>query len=111
MKRLGLLLLLLSMPTLAACGQKASTRTTTVSPAPVESGSLPMRARNESPASSVSDLHCGSQPAVWVNEHTKVYHLPGDPYYGHTKYGGYACEQDAIREGYRQAKHSMMKQK
>lgn len=111
MKRLGLLMLILSLPMLAACGQKASTRTTTVSPAPVQSGSLPMGGGNAALAPSASNLHCGSQPPVWVNEHTKVYHFPGDPYYGHTKYGGYACEQDAIRDGYHQAKHAMGKHK
>lgn len=112
MKRLGLITLLLVLPMLAACGQKASTRTGAVSPAPVESGPLhPMHGRNAMLAASASDIHCGSSPPVWVNEHTKVYHLPGDPYYGHTKFGGYACQEDAVRAGYHLAKHTMMKQK
>lgn len=106
MKRFGLLMLVLALPLVSACGQKASTRTSTVSPAPVESGPLhPMHGRNMMLASSASQLHCGSQPAVWVNEHTKVYHLPGDPYYGRTKFGGYACEEDAVRAGYHAAKN------
>lgn len=106
MKRLGLAtVLFILVPLLAACGQKASTRTTTVSPAPVESGPLhPMHGRDAMLVPSAAQLHCGSQPAVWVNTHTKVYHLPGDPHYGHTKYGGYACEDDAVRNGYRAAK-------
>lgn len=94
MNRLPLLLLLAIA--LTACGQKASTRTTAVTPAPVASGPLLVR--------TASDLHCGKQPAVWANERTKIYHLPGDPYYGHTKEGGYLCEGDAVRAGYRSSK-------
>lgn len=112
MKRLGLVILLLLATMLAACGHKASSRTSTVSPAPVEPGALhSMHGRNAMLAASASQLNCGSSAPVWVNEHTKVYHLPGDPYYGHTKFGGYACQEDAVRAGYRLAKDAMMKQK
>jgi hypothetical protein len=91
--------------TLGACGQKASTRSTPVSPAPVESGPLhPMHGRNAMLAGSPADVHCGTTQPVWVNTHTHVYHKPGDPYYGHTKFGGYICEQDAVRAGFRAAK-------
>lgn len=108
MKRFGLIALIVLVSVVAACGQKASTRTGAVSPAPVESGPLhPMHGQNAMLASSPSQMHCGSQPPVWVNEHTKVYHLPGDPYYGRTKFGGYLCEEDAVREGYHAAKHNM----
>jgi hypothetical protein len=96
---------LLAITLLCCCGQKASTRTAPVSPAPVVSGPLhPMHAASEDLAKSPADLHCGSHPAVWANSHTKVYHVQGDPYYGRTKFGGYLCEQDALREGYRAAK-------
>ncbi len=106
MKRLSIALLAAATAfTLAACGQKASTRSAAISPAPVESGPLsPMHGRNELLASSPSELRCASGDRVWVNTHTHVYHLPGDPYYGHTKFGGYLCEQDAVREGFREAK-------
>jgi hypothetical protein len=106
MKRLLSAILMAILPlTLGACGQKASTRTGAVSPAPVESGPLHrMRGRNAMLAASPSDLHCGTAKPVWVNTHTHVYHMPGDPYYGHTKQGGYLCEQDAARAGYREAK-------
>lgn len=106
MKHVGSIVVFLSLSLLVACGQKASTRTSAVSPAPIESGPLhPMHGRNAMLAASPSQLHCGSQQPVWVNEHTKVYHLQGDPYYGHTKFGGYLCEEDAVRNGYHAAKN------
>ncbi|HLI95272.1 MAG TPA: hypothetical protein VKT72_04180 [Candidatus Baltobacteraceae bacterium] len=106
MKRLPIALLALAMAlTLAACGQKAATRSAAISPAPIESGPLsPMHGRNDLLATSPSELRCVSAERLWVNTHTHVYHLPGDPYYGRTKFGGYLCERDAVREGYRAAK-------
>lgn len=87
---------------LAACGQKSYTRTTAVTPAPVQSGALQSSQSGNAAmlAASPSDLHCGTRAPVWANERTKVYHVQGDPYYGHTKHGGYICEQDAVRAGY-----------
>ena len=106
MKRFLPAMLVLVVPMFAACGQKASTRTTAVTPAPVQSGPLhPMRAGAAHPfVSEPSQLHCGSEPVVWVNARSKVFHLQGDPYYGHTKSGGYMCEPDAEQAGYRAAK-------
>lgn len=105
MKRSLFFVLALTLPIVSACGQKAYTRTTAVTPAPIESGPLhPMHGMNPALAQSASDLHCGNEPVVWVNEHTKVYHMQNDPYYGHTKFGGYMCELDAVHAGYRAAK-------
>ena len=99
------LAVLLAVALLAGCGQKASTRTTAITPAPVESGALPAgHGANSALASSPSDLHCGNEPVVWVNERSKVYHTQSDPYYGHTKSGGYMCELDAVHAGYHAAK-------
>lgn len=44
--------------------------------------------------------NCGAVKAVWVNLNTKVYHEPGDPYYGHTKNGEYLCPSQAKAQGF-----------
>ncbi|GAC1409775.1 MAG: hypothetical protein NVSMB64_18680 [Candidatus Velthaea sp.] len=38
-------------------------------------------------------------PVVWVNTHTKVFHVQGDSFYGKTKSGKYACKSDALAMG------------
>jgi uncharacterized iron-regulated membrane protein len=41
---------------------------------------------------------------VWVNPKTKVFHRPGDQWYGKSKGGKYMTEADAVKAGYRPAK-------
>jgi Helix-hairpin-helix motif len=46
----------------------------------------------------------GAPGMVWVNTETKVFHEPGDKWYGRTKHGKYMKETEAVAAGYRAAK-------
>lgn len=48
--------------------------------------------------------NCGAVSAVWVNLNTKVYHEPGDGYYGKTKHGEYLCPSQAKAQGFHPAR-------
>lgn len=66
-----------------------------------------------SPAQSPSPTHSKRQPPkpaieqapgagpdkVWLNDATRVYHCPGDRYYGRTKKGRYTTETEAKTSG------------
>ena len=44
---------------------------------------------------------------VWVNLSSKIYHYPGDEWYGKTKSGKFMTEQDAIAAGYRASREKI----
>ena len=44
---------------------------------------------------------CPSDTIVWVNNESKIYHMQGSRFYGHTKKGGYMCQADANASGAR----------
>jgi hypothetical protein len=65
----------------------------------------PPQVMPQSPAPMASRSAASSAPGmVWVNTDTKVYHREGDRWYGKTKHGRYMTEQDAVQQGYREAK-------
>jgi hypothetical protein len=41
----------------------------------------------------------GGAGKVWVNSSSKIYHCPGDKYYGKTKHGEYMTESAAVAAG------------
>jgi hypothetical protein len=54
----------------------------------------------DSGTKSMTKPHCGaSDPLVWVNTKSKVFHTSGDPYFGNTKAGKYACTSQATAMG------------
>ena len=46
---------------------------------------------------------CGASNVVWANSNTKVFHVQGDQYYGHTKHGAFMCKSAATASGFHQA--------
>lgn len=86
----------------SACGggKTASTTTTTTTTTAATAVPADASASNGAVADN-SNFNCaGATKPVWVNTRSKVYHMPGDKFYGKTKHGKYLCESDAAAQGY-----------
>lgn len=94
--------LAIALSGLTACGGgKSNTASNAAGNAANMAGNSANAASNA--VSNAKPPDCGAVQAVWVNLNSKVYHNPGDPYYGKTKHGEYLCPSQAKAQGFHPA--------
>lgn len=84
---------------LAACHGHKGVKTWTSPAAPAPSAPTAAPAAAPAKAAAQTAKAAGGAGQVWVNTRSKVYHCPGDAYYGKTKQGQYMTESAALAAG------------
>ncbi len=90
-----------AVPKATATAPTAPTAPTSAAPtstAPASAGSASGAGQYSSEAAATSA--CSGDTVVWANSSSKALWTTGTKYYGKTKHGFYACEKQAMADGY-----------